>query len=101
MGRAEWTFRGCSHRSQRSRLQHGKRKLKGRLSAALFLSSSEGGARMYRLSAPCGPRNPAATSAAYEAPMIFPYWLEAFLDLAPAFLILAALVGVWWLRPAR
>jgi hypothetical protein len=33
--------------------------------------------------------------------MIFPYWLEAFLDLAPAFLILAALVGVWWLRPAR
>jgi hypothetical protein len=38
-------FRGCSHRSQRSRLQHGKRKLKGRLSAALFLSSSEAGAQ--------------------------------------------------------
>jgi hypothetical protein len=33
--------------------------------------------------------------------MIFPYWFEALLDLAPAFLIMAALVAGWWLRPAR
>ena len=76
-------------------------KLKGRLSGALFLSSSEAGGQRIPAPGPRGQRNPAETSAAYEAPMIFPYWLEAFLDLAPAFVILAALVGVWWLRPAR
>ena len=78
-----------------------KRKLKGRLLAGLFVPWSEAGAQRYCQLATRGPRNSAETSAAYEAPMIFPYWLEALLDWAPAFLILAALLSVWWLRPAR
>jgi hypothetical protein len=32
--------------------------------------------------------------------MIFPYWFETLLDLAPGFLFMAALVAGWWLRPA-
>ena len=74
---------------------------KGGSQPPFFFPRAKPERRGYCLPAPRGQRNPAETSAAYEAPMIFPYWLEAFLDLAPAFLILAALVGVWWLRPAR
>jgi hypothetical protein len=74
---------------------------KGGSQPPFFLPGSEAGAQRYYLPSPRGPRNPAETSAAYEAPMIFPYWLEALLDWAPAFLILAALLSVWWLRPAR
>ncbi len=72
---------------------------KGGSQPPFFLKRSR--SEQYYRPAPREPRNPAETSAAYEALMIFPYWLEVLLDWAPVFLILAALVSVWWIRPAR